>query len=71
MAARQVSMRRAQIWIGIGSVASALAASACCWLPLVLVAFGASTAGLSAAFERVRPWFLGATAVRSRSPRWG
>ncbi|MGH2667941.1 MAG: putative iron-sulfur cluster-binding metallochaperone, partial [bacterium] len=40
------------------SVLSAIIASACCWLPLLLVAFGASAAGASAAFERVRPFFL-------------
>lgn len=40
------------------SVLSAVVASACCWLPLLLVAFGASAAGASAAFERARPFFL-------------
>ncbi|MBI4576114.1 MAG: cation transporter [Planctomycetes bacterium] len=40
------------------SVLSAIMASACCWLPLLLVAFGASAAGASAAFERARPFFL-------------
>ncbi len=40
------------------SVFSAILASACCWLPLLLVAFGTSAAGASAAFERVRPFFL-------------
>ena len=38
-------------------------ASACCWLPLMLVSFGVSVGGLSAGFERVRPFFLGVTAV--------
>ena len=46
-----------------GSVLAAVLASACCWLPLLLLSFGASAAGLSAAFEQMRPWFLGVTAV--------
>lgn len=41
------------------SVVSAAVASACCWLPLLLIAFGASAAGVSAGFERWRPVFLG------------
>lgn len=45
------------------SVVSAVVASACCWLPLLLVAFGASAAGVSAAFDRVRPYFLAGAAV--------
>ncbi len=46
-----------------GSVLAAVVASACCWLPLLLLSFGASAAGLSATFEKMRPWFLGVTAV--------
>lgn len=42
----------------VGSVVSAVAASACCWLPLLLLAFGASAVGVSAWFERARPLFL-------------
>ena len=38
-----------------GAVAAAVASSACCWLPLLLLAFGASAAGVSAFFERWRP----------------
>lgn len=49
---------RAGILAAGASVLSAIAASACCWLPLLLVAFGASAAGVSAAFERLRPFFL-------------
>jgi copper chaperone CopZ len=41
-----------------GSVASAMLSSACCWLPLVLLAFGASAAGVSAVFETWRPVFI-------------
>lgn len=43
----------------VGSVVSAVAASACCWLPLILLAFGASAAGVSSWFERSRPLLLG------------
>ncbi len=37
------------------AVITAVASSACCWLPLLLLGFGASAAGLSAFFERWRP----------------
>ncbi len=46
-----------------GSVLAAVVASACCWLPLLLLAFGVSAAGISAQFEAVRPYFLGGAAV--------
>ena len=42
----------------IGSVVSAVFASACCWLPLLLLAAGMSGAAVAAAFERYRPAFL-------------
>ena len=45
-------------WWGLGSMVSALLASACCWLPLVLLLFGASAAGVAGFFESYRPWFL-------------
>ncbi len=41
-----------------GSVATAILSSACCWLPLLLLAFGASAAGASAFLERWRPLFI-------------
>jgi len=41
-----------------GSVASAVLSSACCWLPLLLLSFGASAAGVSTIFERWRPAFI-------------
>lgn len=53
---------RGGLWTA-GAVLSAVIASACCWLPLVLIAFGFSALGVSAAFERVRPFFLAAAAV--------
>lgn len=50
-------------WLLAGSVGAALVASACCWLPLVLVGLGLSAAGVGAVFERWRPLFLILTAV--------
>jgi|GEM_PF-124361 len=46
-----------------GSVVTAMLSSACCWLPLTLLAFGASAGGLSAFFERWRPYFAGVSIV--------
>ncbi len=58
-----VDSRRAGLWAASASVASALVASACCWLPLLLVTLGLSAAGVASAFEKVRPYFLGVCAV--------
>lgn len=46
-----------------GSVLSALASSACCWLPLLLMGVGLSAAGLGTFFERFRLLFLIIAAV--------
>ena len=46
-----------------GSMAAALAASACCWLPLGLIVFGLSAGGISAWFEHYRWFFLGITTI--------
>lgn len=54
---------RGTVWATAGSVVSAVAASACCWLPLLLLAFGVSAAGVSSAFETLRPVFLGVAAL--------
>jgi len=40
------------------STLTALGASACCWLPLLLVALGASSVGVAATFEGLRPYLL-------------
>lgn len=45
-------------WVALGAVVSAVMASACCWLPLLLLALGLSAAGASAAFETLRPGLL-------------
>ena len=42
----------------IGTVVSAIMASACCWLPLVLLAVGVSGAGIAATLEAYRPLFI-------------
>jgi copper chaperone CopZ len=46
-----------------GTVLSALLASSCCWLPLLLLALGVSGAGIVAALEVYRPLFVVATVV--------
>ena len=51
------------LWAAGGSAIAAVVASACCWLPLVLIGFGASAAGVSSTFERFRPLMLGLTAI--------
>lgn len=45
----------------IGALASAVVASACCWLPLLLVAVGVSGGALAATFEAWRPVLLPVT----------
>jgi len=46
-----------------GALVSAVLASACCWLPLLLIAFGVSGGALSAKFEALRPVLLPVTFV--------
>ncbi len=41
-----------------GSLIAAIAASACCWLPLLLIGFGLSAGGVSPWLEEYRPIFL-------------
>jgi copper chaperone CopZ len=47
----------------MGALASAVLASACCWLPLILIAVGVSGGALSATFEAWRPVLLSVTFV--------
>lgn len=60
----------------IGAILSAILASACCWLPLALIAVGASGAGIAAGLETYRPLlivvtfgFLGAAFYLTYRPR--
>lgn len=45
------------------AVGSAILSSACCWLPLLLLAVGLSAGGVAGFFETVRPYFLIAAVV--------
>lgn len=55
--------RKAGLLVTGGAVVSAVLSSACCWLPLLLIAFGASAAGIAGFFEAYRPYLLGATGL--------
>lgn len=55
--------RRLGQFATLGAMVSAVLSSACCWLPLVLLAFGASVAGVAEFFEEWRLWFLGGSTV--------
>ncbi len=61
-AASRVAASRT-LWISFGAVLSALLASACCWLPLLLLALGASAAGVSGFIDTWRLPLLGVAAV--------
>lgn len=52
------STGRGEMIAKIGTVASAIMASACCWLPLLLLALGVSGAGIAATLETYRPLFI-------------
>lgn len=58
----QINKNRGLVW-AVGAIGTAIVASACCWLPLLLLAFGISAGGLSASFEAVRGPLLGVTFV--------
>jgi len=47
----------------VGSALSAVASSACCWLPLLSIGVGFSAAGAVAFFDHYRPWFLAIAVV--------
>ncbi len=51
------------LWASAGAMASAILSSACCWLPLLLLAFGLSAGGMASFLEAYRPYLLGVTAL--------
>jgi len=56
-------LRNTGLWATGGAVVSAILSSVCCWLPLLLIAFGASAAGVAGFFETYRPVLLGITGL--------
>jgi len=56
-------LKSAGLYTLVASFGAATLASACCWLPLLLVGFGLSVGGLTAFFESTRPLFLGVMAA--------
>lgn len=55
--------RHIGLWAAVAAVISAVLSSACCWLPLLLILFGMSAAGVSGFFDDYRLYFLSATAL--------
>lgn len=55
------SVRKAEQVAMFGSMVSGVLASACCWLPLLLLAAGISGVAVGAALERYRPILLAVT----------
>ena len=53
-----VEPSRAETISKFGTLVSAPVASSCCWLPLVLLVFGMSGAGIAAMLESYRPVFI-------------
>ena len=58
-----ITSGKAGMLAATGAVVTAILSSACCWLPLLLLAFGASAVGVSSWFEKYRLIFLGITAL--------
>lgn len=52
------STNRGELIAKIGTIVSALMASSCCWLPVLLLAVGVSGAGIASALEAYRPLFM-------------
>ena len=56
--ATKTPSNRGELIAKIGTVVSALMASSCCWLPVLLLAVGVSGAGIASALEAYRPLFM-------------
>ncbi len=54
---------RSALGSSLGAVGTAVLASACCWLPLLLLSFGVTAGGVAGFFETVRPFFLAAAVL--------
>ncbi|WP_417735466.1 mercuric transporter MerT family protein [Roseiconus lacunae] len=54
----QSSIGRGEVIAKIGTIVTAIMASACCWLPLIMLAIGVSGAGIAATLEMYRPLFI-------------
>ena len=52
------SLQRGELIAKIGTVVSAIVASSCCWLPVLLLAVGVSGVGIASALEAYRPIFM-------------
>lgn len=61
--ADNMNASRPRAWIVVAAVASALGASVCCVLPVVVAFLGVGSAALGSRFEPFRPWFLALTAL--------
>ena len=55
---KQSASNRGETIAKVGTVVSAIIASSCCWLPLVLLAVGVSGAGIASTMEAYRPLFM-------------
>ena len=62
-ATQSSSTDRISRWSTPAAVGSAILSSACCWLPLLLLAFGLSAGGVAGFFESARPIFLVIAAI--------
>lgn len=61
LASKPPAAHRGEAIAKVGTVLSAIMASACCWLPLLLVAVGVSGAGIAATLEGYRPLIIALT----------
>jgi copper chaperone CopZ len=58
---RKLMKEKGALLATLGAVFTALLGTACCWLPLLLIAFGFSAVGIGSFFEQYRSYFLIAT----------